>query len=89
MESLSEKCSRRGENPFREETALFRLERRLVPCSVVGIGPSGMVEVLARFGVPGSKLCRCLIHPSRLLQSLPSGNANDPLEEEKILGEKK
>ena len=80
---MDQTCERCGEVLIREET-VFRLERRLVPCSVVGIGPSGMIEVLARFGRPGSKLCRCLIHPSRLLHSLPPGNADYPLEEERI-----
>jgi hypothetical protein len=65
-------------------TAAFRLESRLVPCSVIGIGPSGMLEVLARFGGPGSNLCRCLIHPSRLIHSLPAGNPHYPPEEERI-----
>lgn len=68
----------------RRMMAAFRLERRLFPCSVIGIAPSGMLEVLARLGRPGSKLCRCLIHPSRLLHSLPPGNAHYPLEEERI-----
>jgi len=58
----------RGKGP--KVTAAFRLKNGIVPCSIVGNGPEGLVRVLARFERDALP-CRCLVHPSRLLQSLP------------------
>lgn len=51
-------------------TAAFRLKNGIVPCSIVGNGPEGLVRVLARFERDALP-CRCLVHPSRLLHVLP------------------
>ncbi|MCL4485046.1 MAG: hypothetical protein M1537_01700 [Nitrospirae bacterium] len=61
-----------------DRPAAIRLPGRLVPCSVVGTGPSGMVEVLVRFGRPGTPLHRLFVHSSRLLHSLPPRKPGSP-----------